>query len=320
MTATILPTRTLVSNTAASVKIHKLPQYTKYVSYNAARNGEIEFLFWMKDVVCKYDFFDPQKRSLDAYAQDLTDDDKNTNPLYGFDNAFYPRNGSSDTLQSALKVAKKAGLENIVFSCLARVKISTRTQYITDTIKFYGVEFALSEDDKKVLSTREYSLPNTSGGVPCWGYRTDVNPGRSWQTDIARMNVGTAAGKVNTFINTTFNNDYLYLCTWVKTIEEKKSAKKLSTNISSTMFLNVDHGYDAFMTISRKDNPVAYFRMFAAGFRPSDSDSSFMMIPLKSGTMNYDGTDYEGYVTQNDKIGKGWFVTETGHLLGQVDG
>lgn len=308
----------IVSNTAAPVFINKIPSYTKFVSYKIVNSGEIKIYYWMKDIVCKYNFFDPQKRDLDFYGV-KTEDGKPV-PFYGYGNAFCPRNGRPDTLEIIEKEAEKIKLEHIVFSCFATANFSTVTQKPTDIIRFYGVEFDLPENSKHIRATNRYGLPNTSNGIPCWGSRSDIS-GHYDPHNLYDFRSGTMSGKINTFINTTFNNDYVTLGSWVELIEKHKNYQKIYQNsFSSNVLFSADDGYDAFLSLSFTMNPVAYFRMYAAGFRPVSTEEQFMLIPLKSGSMEYDGNTYYGYFTKEDALGKSWFVNNTGHLLGQVDG
>jgi hypothetical protein len=306
----------ILSNTAAPVSIQELPEYAQYVTYKLLPK-EITFYYWMKDVVCKHNFYDPEERELTFGYNDFNSyrTDSYTAGFYPYRNTFYPRNGRAETIQQSLQTAKDHNLKNIVFSCVACASVSLNTFDLTDIVRFYGIDFSLSSDEKSVISTRLYGLPNTSNGRVCWGNRDDLGAGNGYSI---RSVDGTVKGKINTFLGTAFNHDYVSLPEFVERISDAKQQEKSGNNIKSELFLNGDD-YNSFITVNFKTQPVAYFRLFAAGFRPLNSTSRVMLIPTKSGSIDYDGTEYFGYFTEEDALGKSWFVNNTGHLLGQVD-
>lgn len=303
----------ILSTTAASVKIQKLPEHTKYVTYKIYA-GEISFYYWMQDIVCKFNFHDPEKRQEFDSRSDFRFEH-----LYGHNWAYMPCN--TRNLSSTLEEVKKHNLQNIVFDCVSIVRMSTLSSTfgnLADGIKFYGSSFELSDDQKNLKATTRHRLPNTSGGIPCWGNRNDI-AGRYGETNIYDLNGPnvTIHGKINTFIKTTFNNDYVPLGSWVAAIAADKNAdKSTSNNFSSTLLTS--EAFDAFLTISFKTHSVAYFRLSSAGFKPVGT-TNIMLLPLKAGSVTHEGTEYYGYFTQEDSLGKKWFVNDSGHLLGQVD-
>lgn len=294
---------TILSTTAAEVQVQKLPENTKHVTYKIA-TGEISFYYWIQDMVAKYNFYDPNYVNEESIAPGF---------MHGYRGAYYPSGGS---LHRVLEEAAKFNLKNIVFDCVGIARLSTRNSSfgnLVDTISFHGASFGLTDDGKSLQTTSYYSLPNTSGGQPCWGNRRDV--GNDYGShNLQWTSRGTIHGKINTFIKTTFNNDYVSLYSWLSTISRDKENTK--NDSSTTLLLNDDS--DAFLTISFKSHPVAYFRLMAAGFKPVDS-TDLMLLPLKAGSVTHEETEYCGYFTQEDAIGKKWFVNDSGHLLGQVD-
>lgn len=286
----------LISNTAAEVKVHDFPQNTALVSYKFV-GPEIQWYFWIKNFECPYNIY-------------------NSNNLDSYESFMYPSYYISiETLNTFLNNNPKQ-YKKLKFSCVGVIPMSTipKSNFSCGNVNFYGVDFKLSDDKKTILSSNRYRLPNTCGGVICWGNREgDTGNDNEFRYE------GSISDKVNTFLYTPFNNDYVPLKDFYSSIQSAKySSKNKHNNFGTTLFCV---NYDAMLTISMEKHPVAFLRLKAAGLHKPlrEYRQDIMVVPLIKGVWHNDGEEYHGYYTPEDAIGKKWFIEQHGYLLGQVD-
>jgi hypothetical protein len=140
-------------------------------------------------------------------------------------------------------------------------------------------------------------------GKICWG---QVNTPTNLRTIIS------------SYFQSNFNNDLLRLSSFQENInflEEKKDEEEYQK--SDHKFLA--SGYDALILIDADQDVQAFFTMLMAGFTPIPEAPHVMMIPAKTSTIQKEDSVYFGYTTQEDAVGRKWYISSEGYLIGQLD-
>ena len=89
--------------------------------------------------------------------------------------------------------------------------------------------------------------------------------------------------------------------------------KTLKSPVRSRETLLID-----MLLLDAGEDVTAFFHMIAAGFESLSNAPHIMMIPVKNSSFEKDGNTYSGYLTSEDNVGKKWFITMDGLLIGQV--
>jgi hypothetical protein len=141
-------------------------------------------------------------------------------------------------------------------------------------------------------------------GPICWG-------ANSYPTSLR----GIAAK----YFESRFNNDLLRLSAFTSHcayIEDWKEKDEYSICKNHKF---VCSGYDSMMFIDALHDVQAFFTMLMAGFKPIEESPNIMMVPMKTATIHKGDCMYMGYVTEPDAVGREWYVSTEGFLIGQLD-
>jgi hypothetical protein len=165
-------------------------------------------------------------------------------------------------------------------------------------------------EDGVFYSTDTFSASNVFGGDDepeniCWGYNRRPTTLR----EIASQ-----------YFSTPFNDDILSLdgfeenCSYLRS---RISTDSFDVNRYDTYLCNGSDA-DALILVDAENNVPAFFTLLSAGFKSLPKAPHIMMVPIREAVINRGGNTYEGYQTIADSVGKQWFVTKDGFLVGQI--
>jgi len=77
-------------------------------------------------------------------------------------------------------------------------------------------------------------------------------------------------------------------------------------------------GADQLIMVDAEKNKTAFFHLLTAGYKSLSKAPHIMILPVKESTIHKNGNVFEGYLTDEDSVGKQWFITTDGLLIGQV--
>jgi hypothetical protein len=125
-------------------------------------------------------------------------------------------------------------------------------------------------------------------------------------------------GIVSSYFQSNFNNDLLRLARFTENINALKDS------IECGNYHKSDHkflcsGYDCLIMIDADQDVQAFFTMLMAGFTPIPEAPHVMIIPAKTSTIQKEDSVYFGYTTQEDAVGRKWYISSEGYLIGQLD-
>jgi hypothetical protein len=110
----------------------------------------------------------------------------------------------------------------------------------------------------------------------------------------------------------------LRLSSFKNNIDEIRKAKNNNRYDKSThKFLC--SGYDCLVMIHGSKDVQAFFTMLMAGFKPLPELPHIMIVPAKTSTIKRGEMIYLGYTTQEDSVGRPWYISTEGALIGQLD-
>ena len=166
-------------------------------------------------------------------------------------------------------------------------------------------------EDNQILATDVLMASNVFGSAEylegiCWGYNTKPN-------NLSEI--------VSQYISTPFNNDLLPVQSFCENCESARSA------IRADDFLPVDDGdtylcsgKSALLLLDAGKHVSAFFQMLSAGFTSLPKSPHIMILPLSEKSITVGTHSISGYCTDLDAVGKSWFVSSSGEILGQMDG
>ena len=162
------------------------------------------------------------------------------------------------------------------------------------------------EENEEFLTTDTYLAANVYGssdypGSICWG-------GNSYPNSLR--------GIVETYFNAPFNSDLLSLEQFEYNSNNCSSDDNYEENTTEKVLC--DFSPDALMLIDASEHSYAFFQMLTAGFKSLPEAPHVMMIPLFLSEVEKNGNTYSGYLTVTDDVGKQWFVTHDGLIVGQI--
>jgi hypothetical protein len=178
------------------------------------------------------------------------------------------------------------------------------------------------EENGNIYKTREYSAPNVYSGTHhnyynghiCWG-STNYNRGADENEGLNSLR-----GITTMFFQSRTNNDLLPINRFKNFNENLFDLKGNDDHYSKSIYDKfLCSGYDSLMLIDADQDVQAFFTMIMAGFRPIPEAPHVMMIPLKNCTIERNGNVYFGFSTQEDSVGRCWYVSSEGYLIGQLD-
>jgi hypothetical protein len=123
---------------------------------------------------------------------------------------------------------------------------------------------------------------------------------------------------VTSYFGSEFNNDLLRLSSFKTNIGAIRSYKEENRyKKSNHKFLC--SGYDCLVIIDGSKDVQAFFTMLMAGFKSLPELPHIMIVPAKTSTIKQGDMIYLGYTTQEDAVGRSWYISTEGAIIGQLD-
>jgi len=198
---------------------------------------------------------------------------------------------------------------NIVFRVFLNIKNPEhpRLEYHSTSV---GLKAGMLTEGGNILSTEGLAVANVHGtfGNICWGYNTvpkELN-------EIAHQ-----------FMSSRFNNDLTSISAFAENCAEMTELIETSRNFSRDNNFSSDKlltrgGYSALLMVDAERDIGVFFTMLMAGFNPLPELPYLMVIPLQRTVFDANGHTYRGYKTDSDAVGKEWFITIDGKVVGQL--
>jgi hypothetical protein len=165
-----------------------------------------------------------------------------------------------------------------------------------------------------IISTVAYRMPNVHEGTLAYNGQVCFGSVNNYKKPKNLREFSTL------FFSTQFNNDLLKITTFIEYCKKMEELKKSSDNYSSNVNEKfICAGYDALMLIDADKDIQAFYTMLLAGFRPIPEIPQMMIVPLEESTIQKDDNLYFGYLTKEDSVGRQWYVTPEGFIIGQLD-
>jgi hypothetical protein len=161
--------------------------------------------------------------------------------------------------------------------------------------------------DGEIYHTRDLRSGNCwELGNICWGYNSVPE---------------TLREMVNTYLYSPFNDDLTGLATYEHNCEKMEKLKKDKESIryKSDYDKFLCQGYDNLMILDKSKDLQAFFFMLMAGFTPLPEFPHYMIIPMDTCTIVKNDNYYLGYKTEPDAVGRSWYISSEGFLIGQLD-
>jgi hypothetical protein len=139
----------------------------------------------------------------------------------------------------------------------------------------------------------------------CWGYNARPK---------------TLAGIVSSYTSTPFNNDLTPIevfeenCSHIRFISERNNRYY---NDNDEKYLT-DGGVSGLVLLDVENDMQAFFTFLIAGFKSLEELPHIMIVPVNKTEYVMDGVTYQGYKTIPDAVGRHWFISMDGFLLGQM--
>ena len=153
------------------------------------------------------------------------------------------------------------------------------------------------------MASNVFGNQETPEGI-CWGYNTKPDNLSEIVTD---------------YVSTPFNNDLLPIKCFYDNCEETRSyIWNNDYGLNGSKYLC--SGKSALLLLDAGKDINAFFQMITAGFTSIPEAPHVMIIPLSERTITLGTHSVSGYCTDLDAVGKSWFVSNSGQILGQVDG
>lgn len=166
----------------------------------------------------------------------------------------------------------------------------------------------------EIYETRAFSASNVYSG----DYLND--PGYTYGP-ICWGGVNTPSNLrsvVDSYFQSNFNNDLLRISTFSSNIDELETIK-MAREYHKSNHKFICSGYDAMILIDADQDVQAFFTMLMAGFTSIPEAPHVMMVPVKTSTIQKGDSMYFGYTTQKDSVGREWYISSEGYLIGQLD-
>lgn len=309
------------------VKVHPLPKKAEFFTYSI--NDHLTISAWMPDGVetinqqrnysndSFYDRYcsDCERNCHDFLAANLDDDGEvcweyipggENNHCFVYEEGFYGQ--SCPEGYEAIKEDINLIVANMVFS----IKLTYMNERQGRFEKAGDSAYLCAGycENGEVFTTKTLMASNVFGDSEypesiCWGSNERPN---------------TLREIVTGYFSTPFNNDLVPLSAFEDNSDELRNLVK-----SEGFSYDPDHTYiclgeeaDTLLLLDAEKDITSFFTMLCAGFKPLEEASHIMIIPAKEATIEKNGGHYRGYQTIPDDVGKSWFVTEDGLLVGQI--
>jgi hypothetical protein len=309
----------------AKVKLHNLPKNSEYVTYQVGENLTISV--WLPDgyrrieqenEVTNDDFYyrhceDCERNCysfLNQYEDEETGDVDWDHPdLHGhcnvYDDGYHGQpcplgyEEESDTIEF--------DISPMVFEVvLSHIGESERFSILWDSAYLC----AGNVDESGVFRSTEVAMAaNVFGNEDqvekiCWGGNMPPNNLREIVTD---------------YFSTPFNNDLTPICAFEENVGRIRNEVYCENFYPSDDKILAEGGPDTLALVDAEKDVTAFFHLLAAGYKPLPEAPHVMIIPLYERTIQVNGNSYSGYVSNNDSVGKQWFFSTDGELIGQCD-
>lgn len=119
---------------------------------------------------------------------------------------------------------------------------------------------------------------------------------------------------VASYISSPFNNDLLN----IPSFEQNCRQTVLDDDFVPAEEKYICEGVDAVALLDVEKDLQAFFTFLVAGFNSLPEAPHIMIVPMNNDTIEMGGQTYMGYKTLPDAVGRQWFITYDGDLLGQV--
>jgi hypothetical protein len=123
---------------------------------------------------------------------------------------------------------------------------------------------------------------------------------------------------VTSYFGSNFNNDLLTLSRFKNNINTLRSDKE-NDRYTKSKHKFLCSGYDCLILIDADNDVQAFFTMLMAGFKSLPELPHIMIVPAKTSTIKRGDMIYLGYTTQEDSVGRPWYISTEGALIGQLD-
>lgn len=196
-------------------------------------------------------------------------------------------------------------VSNMVFEItLSHIGNSKRFSYVGDSTYLAAGKY----EDGKVTSTLPKMAANVFGyeenpeGI-CWGYNDKPYNLREIVTE---------------YFSTPFNSDLTTIETFEDNCDLIKYRKETDCYFEATDKKYLCENADALILVDAGENVTAFFHLLSAGYTSIPEAPHIMILPVYQKEIEKNGNSFNGYVTQPDAVGKSWFLTTEGLLVGQV--
>lgn len=311
--------------TPAKVKLHNLPKNSEFVTYLANENLTISA--WLPDEyhrieqdneITHDDFFhnhcDDCERNcysfLDAYVDEETGDvDWDNSDLQGHCNVYdegYSGQPCPMGYEEESEVLEFDTSPMVFEVILSHIGESERFSILWDSAYLC----AGNVDESGVFRSTDVAMAaNVFGSESdvekiCWGGNTPPDNLREIVTD---------------YFSTPFNNDLTPIYVFRENINTVRNSAYRKNFYSSDDKVLAQDSPDTLALVDAERDVTAFFHLLAAGYKPLPEAPHIMIIPLYERTIQVNNNSYNGYVTNNDSVGKQWFFSTDGELIGQCD-
>ena len=322
----------------ATVTLHPVPTQAEFISYHV-NPDTLTLRAWMPDNYSSFGEYDSLSRANDNfYGSNCVGCPRNNRRFYEeahpelFDENNYWINGAVDAftrdnpdecfvymdgysgqncplgIKFEEPESKTCSISNMVFD----IQLSHKGQFkkYTDNAHLqagYVNESGEVYQTNPISAANVYSGDADSGGFIygkiCWNSIEDPT---------------TLREIVTSYFGSKFNNDLLRLSSFktnigaIRKYKEENKYKK-----SNHKFLC--SGYDCLVMIDGSKDVQAFFTMLMAGFKSLPELPHIMIVPAKTSTIKRGEMIYLGYTTQEDSVGRPWYISTEGALIGQLD-
>lgn len=150
-----------------------------------------------------------------------------------------------------------------------------------------------------------YSGAAGVGGKICWG------GGTTMPTNLREATL--------TYLSARFNNDLTRLNVVADNSTQQDLDKDANLFHENTTDKFLCSGYEALMIVDAQTDVQAFFTLLMAGFRPMEEIPHAMIIPIENSSITRGDQLFFGYTTPEDALGRKWYVTSEGFLIGQLN-
>lgn len=314
-------TSVIFPKTPSKLNIHFTPKNAEFLGYTTEGNT-LSISAWMPHGFAKFNqvinesddqfyenYCEGCERNCYEFLEQFKDEDGyfiDTEHLgdhcYVYDNGYSGQHCPKG--YSKQRSGVEFSIANMVFEIELSMMRENAFSPLFDSAYLCAGEVDLINDIEVIYCTEIRMAANVFGdedypeGI-CWGHSSHPN---------------TLNGIVSGYTTTKFNNDLVNIPTFKDNCREIPSLRR---NIESNMRF-LCYGVDGLLLLHVEKDIQAFFTFITAGFKSLPHAPHIMIIPVNRGDYVMDGVTYSGYTTYPDAVGRNWFITMDGYLLGQV--